>query len=211
MAIYLDSASADELRQAVALGFVVGVTTNPALLAGVDDPPERVVLELCDLLNDGLVFYQLTASTVEEREKEARRVAGLRPGRIGLKIPATTENMSLLTRLVRDGTVCAVTALFSAHQAFLACEAGAHYLVPYVNRSTRRLGDGVALIEEIAQVVRHTEASTEILAASFHSLPEVVAAVRAGTDHVTVPFNLLKALGDHSLSQQAIEEFAKFV
>ena len=33
MALYLDSALADEARQAAGLGFVAGATTNPALIA----------------------------------------------------------------------------------------------------------------------------------------------------------------------------------
>lgn len=211
MAIYVDSASPDDVRQAVELGFVVGVTTNPKLLGRVDEPAERLLPELCDIVGDGVVFYQLTAATVEERRREALRVAGLRPGRIGLKIPCTTENLVLLPNLVREGFICGVTAVFSAYQALLACEVGADYVVPYVNRATRQLGDGIALVEEVAGVIEVTGASTEILAASFHNLTEVVGATRAGADHVTVPLNLLSGLGDHPLSERAIEEFAQFV
>lgn len=210
MAIYLDSASPDEVRQAVELGFVVGVTTNPKLLARVDRPAERLVPELCDIVGDGLVFYQLTAATVEERKREAHRIAGLRPGRIGLKIPCTTENLGLLPDLAREGLICAVTAVFSAHQALLACEMGADYILPYVNRATRQLGDGIALVEGIADVIEVTGASTEILAASFRNVTEVVEATWAGAAHVTVSLDLLRALGDHPLSERAIEEFAQF-
>lgn len=211
MAIYVDSASPDDVRQAVNLGFVVGVTTNPKLIGRVDQPAEELLPELCDIMEDGVVFYQLTAATVEGRSKEAHHVAGLRPGRIGLKIPCTTQNLGLLPNLAREGFICGVTAVFSAYQALLACEVGADYIVPYVNRSTRQLGDGIALVKEIADVIEMTGASTEILAASFHSLREVVEATRAGADHVTIPPDLLSSLGDHPLSERAIEEFAQFV
>jgi transaldolase len=211
MAIYIDSASPVEVRQAVELGFVVGVTTNPKLLGQVEQPAERLLPELCDIVGDGVVFYQITAATVEERRMEALQIAGLRPGRIGLKIPCTTENLGLLLDLAREGLICGVTAVFSAYQALLACEVGADYVLPYVNRATRQLGDGIALVEEIADVIEVTGASTEILAASFHSVTEVVDATRAGADHVTIPLDLLSGLGDHPLSEQAIEEFARFV
>jgi transaldolase len=167
--------------------------------------------ELCDILGDGVVFYQLTASTVEERKREALQIAGLRPGRIGLKIPCTTENLGLLPDLAREGFICAVTAVYSAYQVMLACEVGADYVLPYVNRATRQLGDGIALVEEIADVIEVTGAPTEILAASFHNLTEVVDATRAGADHVTIPPDLISGLGDHPLSERAIEEFAQFV
>lgn len=210
MAIYLDSASPSDLRQALELGFVAGVTTNPELLARTDRSAEKAVSELCDLLGDGLVFYQLMGTSVDEREREAHHVTGLRPGRVGLKIPCTTENLALVPRLAAGGLVCAVTAVFSGYQALLACSVGAHYVIPYVNRATRQIGDGPALIREIRDVIDGGGASSQILAASFRSLPEIATAARAGAHHVTIPLALLRAMGDHPLSERAIAEFAEF-
>ncbi|MDY6878536.1 MAG: transaldolase family protein [Chloroflexota bacterium] len=209
MAIYLDSVSVEDARRAVELGFVAGVTTNPKLVARAGRAAGEVIPELCDALGEGLVFYQLTASTVEEREVEARRFAALRPGRVGLKIPCTTENLALLCRLVDEGFTCAATAVFSAHQALLACEAGAGYIIPYVNRATRLQEDGIALVADLAAVVKATGGLSEILAASFRSASEVVQAVLAGADHVTLPLSLLLAMGGHPLSEQAVAEFAQ--
>lgn len=209
MAIYLDSASPSELRQALDLGFVAGVTTNPELLARSDQSAESVVPELCDLLGEGLVFYQLTGTSVEERERVAHHVTGLRPGRVGLKIPCTTENLALVPRLAAEGLVCAVTAVFSGYQALLACSVWAHYVIPYVNRATRQLGDGPALVREIRDVIDGRRVASQILAESFRSLPEIVDAARVGADHVTIPLGLLRAMGDHPLSERAIAEFAQ--
>ena len=209
MTIYLDSASLKDARRAAELGFVAGVTTNPKLIARLCQTAEEIIPELCDALDEGLVFYQLTAPTVEEREAEARRFAALRPGRVGLKIPCTTENLALLYRLVDEGFTCAATAVFSTHQALLACEAGADYIIPYVNRATRLQGDGITLVAEITDVIQATGGLSEVLAASFRSVSEVVEATLAGADHVTVPLSLLLALGDHPLSEQAIVEFAQ--
>ena len=209
MAIYLDSASVDDARRAAELGFVVGITTNPRLIARTGRTAEEVIPELCDALGEGLVFYQLTAPTAEEREAEAHRFAALRPGRVGLKIPCTTDNLALLHRLVGEGLTCAVTAIFSAHQALLACEAGADYVLPYVHRSTRLQGDGPALVAKMVAVTQATGGRTQVLAASFRSLSEVADAVLAGAHHVTVPLSLLLKMGNHPLSEQAIAEFAQ--
>jgi len=211
MAFYLDSTLADDVHRAVELGFIVGVTTNPKLLAQVDRPATDILPQLCDALGEqGIVFYQLTAPTVAEREAEAHRMAGLRPGCIGLKIPCTTENLAMLPRLAAEGLTCAVTAVFSAYQTLLACEVGADYVIPYVNRATRQLGDGIALVEEMSTVCRVMGASTEILAASFRDVTEVTQAFQAGAAHVTVSLDLLEALGDHPLSVKAIEDFSRF-
>jgi transaldolase len=211
MALYLDSASPAEVRRAKELGFIVGVTTNPKLLAGVSRSADQVLPELCDALGEGTVFYQLTAPSVSAREAEARRMTGLRPGCLALKIPCTTENLAMVPCLSEAGLTCAVTAVFSAHQTLLACEVGADYVIPYVNRATRQMGDGITLVEAMATVVEATGSSTEILAASFRSLSEVVRAFQAGADHVTISLDLMETLGDHPLSERAIEDFARFI
>jgi transaldolase len=98
-----------------------------------------------------------------------------------------------------------VTALFSPAQAYLAREAGARYLIPYLNRSTRLLGDGVALVRAMAAVLGNS--STELVAASIKSPAEAAAALSAGADHLAVPFEVIKQMSHHPLTQQAIEEF----
>jgi len=208
MSLYLDSASVEHARRVAELGFIAGITTNPNLIVRTGRAAGEVVPELCDALGSGLVFHQLTAPTVEEREAEARRFAALRPGRVGLKIPCTTENLALLHRLTGDGFTCAATAIFSAHQAYMACEAGADYVIPYVNRSTRLQGDGPALVADLVAVAQAAGGHAQVLAASFHSLGEIVDAVLAGAHHVSVSLELLLAMGRHLLSEQAIADFA---
>jgi len=210
MALFLDSALVKDARRAAALGFVWGVTTNPALIAQVDRPPAEIIVELCDLL-PGTVFYQLVAPTLEERKAEALRVVEINPVKIGVKIPCTTENLSLLAYLTDQGITCAVTAVFGAHQAYLACEAGAQYVVPYVNRSTRLQGDGINLVNEIRAVVMAADTGTEVLAASIKTPGEAVEALIAGAHHLSLPLDLIMAMGEHSLSQQAIVDFNRAV
>jgi transaldolase len=209
MSLFLDSASAQDARQAMALGFVAGITTNPTLMAKIDRPPEDIIVELADLC-PGPVFYQLTAPTVAEREAQARRVLALRSN-IALKIAMTTENLALAAKLTREGVRIGMTASYSAAQTYLTCEAGVTYTIAYVNRSTRLQGDGLALVSEMRAVVEACDTPTEILVASLKSPAEVVQAVIAGAHHVTVPLALMLEMGNHPLSDQAIEEFARAV
>jgi len=57
-----------------------------------------------------------------------------------------------------------VTAIYSPAQALVAREAGAKEAITYVNRATRLLGDGLALVREMATVLK--DSKTEIIAAS---------------------------------------------
>jgi transaldolase len=207
MSLLIDSAKIDEVRQAIELGYVTGVTTNPALMARVDRPAVDVIADICTVAR-GPVFYQVTGDTPEEREREAREFHTLCPDKLVLKIPATTVNMKLVAKLA-PGIPCAVTAMFGEHQALAACAAGARYLIPYVNRATRLMGDGCGLVAELAAVAEACGTGAEVLAASIKTPAEAVAATLAGADHLTLTLPVLEQLGDHPLSEQAIEQFRR--
>lgn len=209
MALFLDSASPADARQAMALGFVAGITTNPILMARVGGEPLEVIAELADIC-PGTVFYQLTATTVEGREEEARRVLAL-GSNVGLKIAMTTENLALAAKFAAEGVEVGMTASYSAAQTYLSCEAGVRYSIAYVNRSTRLQGDGLALVGEMRAVIDACDTETTLLVASLKSAREAVQALIAGAHHLTIPLPLLLEMGDHPLSQQAIEEFDRAI
>ena len=202
MAIFIDSAQPDDARRAQALGFVKAVTTNPTLIAEVGRPGLEVLAELLGVY-DGPVFYQVTAPTVEGCVAQAWEAHQLGPGRVVIKIPAMTENLRIVPRL--PGIETCITAAFSPAQAYLAAQAGARYVALYVNRATRLLGDGPALVRETVEVLKGTE--TEVLAASIKSVEEAMEVLKAGAHHLTLPLALIEAMGEHPLSQQAAEAF----
>jgi transaldolase len=204
MTLFLDSALLDEVVQARSLGFVGGVTTNPALIAKAGRPGLDILRDILEAI-DGPVFYQVTNHSVEGREQQAREASALAPRRVNVKIPATTENLVLAAGLTRDGVLCAATAVSHPAQAYVAVEAGCAYAIPYVSRLTRQLGDGVAVLRQCVELAAGT--STRILAASLKTPQEVVEAVLAGAQDITVPLDVLLALGEHELSYQAIEDF----
>lgn len=207
MALFLDSASPADAQAAMKLGFVAGITTNPTLMSRVPGNPEDIIAELADIC-PGPVFYQLVAPSVAEREAEGLRLVERRPN-IGLKIAMTTENLALAARFVRGGAKVGMTASYSPAQTYLTCEAGVTYSIAYVNRSTRLQGDGLALVSAMREVIDACDTPTTLLVASLKSAGEVVQSVIAGAHHVTIPLPLLMELGNHPLSDQAIEEFAR--
>ncbi len=207
MALFVDSAIVDEVREALTWGFVAGVTTNPILMGLAQRPAEEVIEELCRLTN-GPVFYQVTKTDPREREVEARRFASISPGQVVLKIPCTLSGLALSARLSPQ-IPCAATAVFSPAQTFLAVEAGARYVIPYVNRATRLMGDGLALVRAMADVVARSGRSAEVLAASLKTPDEVAGALLAGARHVTVPLAVIRAMAEHEDTLAAIEEFAR--
>ena len=166
--------------------------------------PAEVTLKALAQLNFRQVFYQLVSQDSDAMLVEACEATGLVKHGLILKIPPT-ENGFRFVAQHGDTFPCCVTAIFDPVQALVAREAGARYIAVYVNRATKQLGDGLGLVEDLARIL--TGSRTEILAASLKSAKEAVGALRAGAQHITVPYDLLSSLSNHPLSTETVEQF----
>lgn len=202
MAIYIDSAILKEVEAARSLGWVRGVTTNPVLLAKAGGEP-RAVLAALTRLEMGSLFYQLVSPTLEGMHKEMELAAKVVGRALVLKVPPTQTGYQFVSQCVEYP--CCVTAVYNPAQALVAREAGARYVAVYVNRATRLMGDGLQLVREVAEVLKHS--GTEIIAASVKSADEACASLSAGAHHLALPYEVLTSLMTHPLSEQTLAEF----
>ena len=69
--------------------------------------------------------------------------------------------------------------------------------------------EGMALIEEIADIFSVQDIKTEIIAASIRNPIHVTQAARAGCDIATVPMNVIRQMIKHPLTDNGIERFLK--
>lgn len=203
MAIYLDSAVIEEARRAKNLGWIYGVTTNPTLMAKAGVATEVVLKELATF-EFHQVYYQLVSQNMEDMLIEARIAAEIVKNGLICKIAPTEIGFRFVAKYGNE-IPCCVTAIFDPAQALAAREAGARYIAVYVNRATKQLGDGLALVQDLANVLAGSQ--TELVAASLKSTKEAVGAFVAGAQHLTVPFDVLMGLSTHPLSEQTIEQF----
>ena len=201
--IYLDSAIIAEAKTATSLGWVKGITTNPTLLKKSPFSAEETLSDLA-AISPGELFYQLCADDFESMIAEGKQAATLIGKKLVLKIPANDLGFRVTAHLSPQ-IDCSVTAIYDPAQAAIAKEAGAKYAIAYVNRATRLLGDGFALVRDMAEIVRGS--NTEILAASIKSPQEAVDTIKAGADHLTLPLNILRQMTSHPLSDETFVEF----
>ncbi len=201
--IYLDSAIIAEAETLKRMGWVKGITTNPTLLKKSPLSPLETLSKLAAIC-PGELYYQLCADDFELMVKEAYRAREIIGDKLVLKIPATELGFSVTAHLASE-IACSVTAIYNPAQAAVAMEAGAKYAIAYVNRATRLLGDGLALVRDMANVVKDSD--TEILAASIKSPQEAAATLLAGADHLTVPMSILQQMTTQELSTKTVEEF----
>lgn len=199
MCLLLDSADINEVKRAANLGFVSGVTTNPALLAatGTKDV-ETTMAELCGLFN-GPVFYQLRASSIPDMLEEANRFKQLAPN-LALKILCSIEGFQVAAELSPSTTV-AMTAVFTASQAYLAAKSGADFAIPYVNRLNRFTDTGMHVLQDIHAVLQG--GNTKLLAAGIKSRSEALESYLAGATHLSLPLSVIENMAFSELSEQA--------
>lgn len=202
----LDSASMRDAEAARRLGFISGITTNPTLIARENRSPSDVVKGLLEVF-DGPIFFQSSLPNADRARSEIDLVLGLAPHRVVPKVPATVEFAALAAGYVRDGHSVALTAVYGAEQAVLACAAGVDWVIPYVGRARRLVDGGERLVRDLAAVLA-SGGTTRVLAASIKSVNDVVRAVRDGASGVAAPLDVLMKLGDNPHTQSAIEEFA---
>jgi len=206
MAILLDSASVDDAAAAAGLGFVHGITTNPALMARETKEPLAHLQRLLAAFPSGPICYQPTRTSYADMNDEARAAAALAPDRVVAKLPATLDAIKLAAALKDDGIRCALTAVYSPAQALLAHEVGCVWIIPYVDRAARHSAGTV--VEELAAILACLRSSTRILAASLKSAPQVVDSILHGSHDITAPLEVLRSLPAHPLTESAVREFA---
>jgi transaldolase len=202
MAIYIDSAILKEVESAHSFGWVHGVTTNPSLLAKAGGDALMTLTQLAHL-ELGPLFYQLVSPTLDGMCKEMELAAKVVGPALVLKVPPTRVGFQFVNQCKEYP--CCVTAVHSSAQALVACESKAGYVAVYINRATRLMGDGLQLVRDVADILKHSR--TEIIAASIKSSEEACASLSAGAHHLTLPYEVILSLIAHPLTDQTLAEF----
>ena len=208
MQFFLDTGMVDEIKQAVEWGILDGVTTNPTLIAKTGRPFLEVAKEILQLV-DGPVSLETVSRDADGMIKEGKFLAELGDN-VVVKIPMTPEGMKAVQALESEGIPTNVTLVFSPAQALIAAKAGASYVSPFVGRLDDVSSDGLKLIREIKQIFDNYDiVETQIIVASVRHPMHVVEAALIGADICTMPFDVMKKLFQHPLTDKGIELFLK--
>ncbi len=205
MKLFLDTANVEEIRDLAWL--IDGVTTNPSLVAKEKRPFEKVIREICDLV-DGPVSAEVTAMDADGMVFQARPLAALHEN-VVIKVPMTENGMKAVRILAAEGIRTNVTLVFSANQALLAAKCGASFVSPFVGRVDDVGGGGMDLVAEILETLRNYAFGTEVIVASVRHPRHVLEAALLGAEIATVPYAVLKQMFRHPLTDVGIERFLK--
>lgn len=206
MKFFIDTADLNEIQQAHDMGVLDGVTTNPSLCAkiGVRDFDAHIA-KICDIVK-GPVSAEVVSVKYDEIMAEGRHLAGIAENVI-VKVPLIVEGIKAIKSFTDEGIKTNCTLCFSATQAMIAAKAGATYISPFIGRLDDISTNGMELIADIVQIYSNYDFDTEILVASIRHPMHVLEAARLGADVGTMPFNVIKALLNHPLTDSGLEKF----
>lgn len=205
MKIFIDTANIKEIKEAISLGVIDGVTTNPTLIAKEKRPAQDLLKEICALVS-GPVSAEVISLEAEGMVAEARQLAKIAEN-IVIKIPLIKEGLKAVKILSLEGVKTNVTLCFSPSQALLVAKTGADYISPFIGRLDDIGQVGMDLIREIKTIYNNYGFKTKIIVASIRHPIHVVNAALIGADIATIPFGVIEQLIKHPLTDIGIQRF----
>lgn len=152
-------------------------------------------------------FIQVIGTTAEEMIEDGRRIKETIPGNTYVKIPASKEGYRAISVLTNEGIKCSCTAVFTVNQAILAATAGAEYVAIYVSRLNNNGEDGFQVIKEIKEIFKEHDLNCKVCAASIKNTQQVKQSISYGAENVTVDYDLLEKMAEHSLTDSTLKKF----
>ncbi|MFA6198304.1 MAG: fructose-6-phosphate aldolase [Patescibacteria group bacterium] len=206
MKLFVDTANVEEVRQAVAMGVVCGVTTNPSLAAQEGGDFHALLREICSLAN-GPVSAEVLAKDGDGMLAEAEKLVAIDQKNIAIKLPMNPPGLAACRVLSARKVKVNMTLVFNPNQAHLAALAGATYVSAFVGRLDDIGEDGSAAVRVIVAHLRSLGLSTEVIAASIRNPLHVIQAAQAGAHVATVPFKVIMQMTRHHLTDAGIAKF----
>jgi transaldolase len=209
--ILIDSADEAAIAEALASGFVWGVTTNPTLLcrAGVRADDLTALVKRSLALGANEVHCQVYSSEPEQMLAEAETFLAWDAKRVVVKIPATPAGYAAAARISAQQGRVTLTAIYTVRQIILAQSVGAEYAAVYLGRMRDAGLPAEGVVEQMQTAITAQQSPVKLLAASIRDAFEVEMLALIGVPSVTLPIGVLRTLLDSTATAEANSVFAK--
>lgn len=208
MLYLLDTADIKSIERAFDLYPMSGVTTNPTIISKENREFLSILKDIRGIIGqEAMLHVQAVSLKAEEIVKEAEYLNEKIGGNLYVKIPVISEGIKAMKLLAKKGIKTTATAIFTAQQAFMAANAGAEFVAPYINRLDNIGGDGPNVVLEIIQLFDLNGLDAKVLAASFKNVEQVHRVMLNGAQSVTVNPDIMDQLLYHPLTDSGVEQF----
>jgi len=213
MKLFVDSANLAEIEEALARGFVAGITTNPSIMAREErvdfiEHVHRIIALIRRFGPDLPLSVEVSVEDPDEMLDQALKfVAAFRYPQLSVKVPIGWNELKVITELRRRDIRVNCTCCMSFNQAYMAALAGANYVSLFYNRIRDTGYDARPVVAETARAFREGGVAAEIIVGSIRHLYDVNEAFSAGAHIVTVPSKFLPQLTHHPKTTEAVNQF----
>lgn len=124
MKFFIDTANIDQIKEAIDLGILDGVTTNPSLMAKEGISGDKNIIahyKKIAKLVEGDVSAEVISTDFKGMIEEGKKLADLADN-IVVKVPMIKEGIKAISYFSENGINTNCTLVFSAGQAILAAK-----------------------------------------------------------------------------------------
>ena len=188
MKMFLDSAKTDEIRHAIDLWDIDGVTTNPRHVKDSGKPLRTVIAEIAELFagTDKAVSVEVDPHFTdwEQIVEQGVELSKISPNFV-IKVGVGEQGCKAIRELTKQGVRVNATLVFSVAQAWQAARAGAAFVSPFIGWKEQHGDPAGSLIPEVAVMLENYDYSAEIIAAAVRNSRQIAEAALAGAHCVT--------------------------
>jgi transaldolase len=188
MKLFLDSAKTDEIKDALELWDVDGLTTNPKHVQASGKPFRQAIGEIAKLFagSDKPVSVEVNPHLTDWKSivAEGCELAAISPNFV-IKVGASEAGFKAIRELTGKGVRCNATLIFSVAQAWHAARAGAAYISPFLGWKEQHGDSATSLIAEVRIMLDNYSYKAEIIAAAVRNSHQIGESAVAGAHCIT--------------------------
>jgi len=213
MKLFLDSAKTDEIKYALEMMDIDGVTTNPGHVKASGKPFMTVIGEIAEIFSgtDKPISVEVNPHLDDwtEMVTEGKKLAAMSPNFV-IKLPATDAGFKAVYELAGADIRSNLTLVFSAAQALQAMRMGAAFVSPFVGWKETNGEEITHFIDEVTAIRDVFGFETEIIVAAARNTRHLINSAVVGADIITAGLAVFKDGFTHPYTDVGLRKFQAF-
>ncbi len=188
MKFLLDSAKTEEIRHALDLWDIEGITTNPRHVEASGKPFRQVIDEIAQLVagTDKEISVEVNPHLTDWQEivTQGRELAALSPNFV-IKVGVSATGCKAIRELTAAGIRVNATLIFSVAQAWQAARSGAAFISPFLGWKEQFGDSATDLIRDVRTMLDTHGYPAQIIAAALRNSKQIGDSAVAGAHCAT--------------------------
>ena len=211
MKLLIDDANIEAIKRLWDVMPIDGVTTNPTILSKYGDNPWDTLKAIREVIGeDADLHVQAVPLDTEGMIEDAKKIVEVLGSKTIVKLPCVPAGFKAMKACKKLGIRTTGTVVYTPLQAYLAAQAGAEFVAPYINRIDNMGYDGIRVCKEIQDILDCNNIETcGILAASFKNSQQVLELAKYGVEAATCAPDVIDQFVASPAIQAAADTFVK--